>query len=54
LCKTKKKTTVEYALHDSNKPIGVAAYTIVKNLPKGLKEQLPTLEQIEKLIDEID
>jgi len=54
LCKSKRKTTVEYALRDSNKPIGVASYTMVKKLPKGLKEQLPSLEQIEKLLDEID
>ncbi len=54
LCKTKDKTTVEYALHDSKKPIGVASYTLVKQLPKELREQLPSLEQIQKLIDEID
>jgi predicted nuclease of restriction endonuclease-like (RecB) superfamily len=54
LCKTKDKTTVEYALHDSKKPIGVASYTVVKTLPKELKEQLPNLEQIQKLIDSID
>jgi len=54
LCKSKRKTTVEYALRDSNKPIGVASYTVVKKLPRGLKEQLPGLEQIEKLLGEID
>lgn len=54
LCKTKDKTTVEYALHDSKKPIGVASYTVVKKLPKELKKQLPNIEQIEKLINEID
>jgi predicted nuclease of restriction endonuclease-like (RecB) superfamily len=53
LCKSKKKTTVEYTLKDSHKPIGVASYATVKKLPKELKEQLPSLEQIEKLIDEI-
>lgn len=54
LCKSKSKMTVEYALHDSNKPIGVASYTMVKKLPKELRELLPSLEQIEKLIGKID
>lgn len=54
LCKTKSKMTVEYALKDSHKPIGVAAYTVVKKLPKELKDQLPTAEQIAKLLGDIE
>src|SRR5579863_9328210 len=46
LCKSKNKTIVEYALRDSNKPIGVAAYRIVEKLPKELRGQLTALEQI--------
>jgi hypothetical protein len=33
LCKSKDKTIVEYALRESNKPIGVATYRIVTVLP---------------------
>lgn len=49
LCKTKKNFTVEYALRDINKPIGVAGYEtkIIKSLPKDLKSSLPTIEEIE-------
>ncbi len=54
LCKSKRKTIVEYTLRDSNKPIGIASYTTTKTLPKELKGQLPSIDQIEKLIDEID
>lgn len=53
LCKDKDKTIVEYALRESNKPIGIAEYKIVKRLPKELKNQLPSPEQIEELIKEI-
>ena len=53
LCKSKKKMTVEYALKESNKPIGVASYTVFKKLPKELQDQLPTAEQIAKLIGDI-
>jgi len=54
LCKTKSKMTVEYALKDSHKPIGVAAYTVVKKLPKELRDQLPSAEQIAKLLGKIE
>lgn len=49
LCKTKKNLTVEYALRDIKKPIGVAEYEtkIVESLPKNLKRNLPTIEEIE-------
>lgn len=53
LCKSKKKMTVEYALKESNKLIGVASYTVFKKLPKELQDQLPTAEQIAKLIGDI-
>lgn len=48
-CKTKQNFTVEYALRDFNKPIGVAGYevTLVESLSKELKESLPTVEDIE-------
>jgi hypothetical protein len=33
LCKGKGKTTVEYALRDTNKPIGVSSYQHTLELP---------------------
>lgn len=49
LCKTKNNITVEYALRDINKPMGVAGYetTIMESLPKNLKGSLPTVEEFE-------
>ena len=53
LCKSKDKFQVEYALRDINKPIGVADWEtrIVKSLPKELKGNLPTIEEIEKELE---
>ena len=48
LCKSKNRTIVEYALKDSNKPIGVATYTIENQLPEHLKHFLPSPEMLEK------
>ena len=54
LCKSKNKTIVEYALRESNKPIGVASYRIVSTVPQELKEQLPAPEQVAKLLDGVE
>ena len=54
LCKEKSRTIVEYALHDANKPIGVATYQITKTLPKEFKGQLPKPEEIAALLDGLD
>lgn len=51
LCKDKKKTTVEYALKESNKPIGVATYKIMAELPAELQGSLPSPEQICRLLE---
>ncbi|KKG36616.1 PDDEXK nuclease domain-containing protein [Methanosarcina mazei] len=53
LCKSRNKTIVEYALRESNKPIGVAEYKIVSTLPEKLKGKLPSPEEISKLLEEI-
>ena len=54
LCKSKKQTIVEYALKDANKPINVASYHLVKKLPKELEKELPSLEQMTKLLENIE
>jgi predicted nuclease of restriction endonuclease-like (RecB) superfamily len=53
LCKSKDKTIVEYALRESNKPIGVASYRIVRRLPSEMKNLLPSPKQIEKVLSGI-
>jgi predicted nuclease of restriction endonuclease-like (RecB) superfamily len=54
LCKEKNRTIVEYALRDARKPIGVATYRIVKRLPKELKGQLPSPDEIAKLLENVE
>jgi predicted nuclease of restriction endonuclease-like (RecB) superfamily len=50
LCKTKDRTIVEYALRESNKPIGVTTYQIVSTLPQEFQGQLPDPTQIAQLL----
>lgn len=54
LCKEKSRTIVEYALHDANKPIGVATYQITRTLPQDLAGQLPPPEAIAALLEGIE
>jgi predicted nuclease of restriction endonuclease-like (RecB) superfamily len=43
LCKSKSKTTVEYALRNVSTPIGVSTH----QLPESLEDSLPSVEQLE-------
>lgn len=47
LCRSKSDLTVEYALQDIHKPIGVATYLLKEDLPEPLKASLPSIEQLE-------
>lgn len=46
ICRSKNKTVVEYALRTASKPIGVATYTAVPQLPETYREELPSPEDI--------
>ena len=46
LCREKERTTVEYALRDAGKPIGVAAWSLSPSLPEHLRAALPSPEAI--------
>lgn len=52
LCKTKDKVVAEYALRDTQKPIGIALYRIGEQLPSNIKGELPTIEEIELKMDQ--
>ncbi len=54
LCKNKDKTVVEYALSDVTKPIGVSEYQLTRSLPDKLKSVLPTIEELEAELGDID
>ena len=51
LCQTKNKVMAEYALRDMNKPIGISEFELTKSLPTDLQSSLPTIEEIEKELE---
>jgi predicted nuclease of restriction endonuclease-like (RecB) superfamily len=51
LCKTPNETVVKYSLQGIQSPIGVADYELANALPKELKGEIPTVEELEVEID---
>ena len=47
LCKAKNRLVAEYAIRDIAKPLGVAEFRYLEQLPEQLKGTLPTIEEIE-------
>ena len=47
LCKQQNRLVAEYALSGIDKPIGVAEYQLLRNLPESLGRNLPSIEEIE-------
>ena len=47
LCKQKNRLVAEYALSGMAKPIGVAEYQLLRDLPESLGRSLPSIADIE-------
>lgn len=50
LCRGKSEKTVEYALRDTTKPMGVATYKAANELPAEYSQALQAIEQLKELI----
>ncbi len=50
LCKTADKDFVEYVIQDYAKPMGVATYHLSSDMPQKLREALPDVEDLKKLL----
>jgi predicted nuclease of restriction endonuclease-like (RecB) superfamily len=51
LCKTPNETVVRYSLQGIESPIGVAEYQLAESLPKQLKGEMPSVEELESEIE---
>ncbi|MFL9959389.1 PDDEXK nuclease domain-containing protein [Paraburkholderia nemoris] len=47
LCKEKNRLVAEYALRGVAKPMGVAEYQLLRQVPESLETELPSIDQIE-------
>jgi predicted nuclease of restriction endonuclease-like (RecB) superfamily len=51
LCQDANSVTAEYALRGYDKPIGVSSYELTRALPKELASSLPSIEEIERELE---
>lgn len=54
LCQDKNKILAEYALRGMTKAIGVSEYQLTRALPRALKSSLPSVEEIEAELAEMN
>lgn len=52
ICRSKNKTIVEYALRTASRPLGVASYSIVPQLPQDYQADLPSPESIAERLEQ--
>ena len=50
LCKSADKEYVEYVIQDYEKPMGVATYTLPEEMPEKLRNALPDIEALRKIL----
>ncbi len=50
LCKEADKAYAEYAVRDYSKPMGVATYKTLADMPDSMREALPDIEELKKLL----
>lgn len=53
LCKSKNEVVAEYALRGMAQPMGIADFKLSKAVPNELKSTLPSIESLEKELEEI-
>lgn len=51
LCKDMERSFVDYVIQDYNKPMGVATYKTAKDMSEELKNALPDIDELKKLLD---
>lgn len=47
-CRDKRQTTVEFALQNLDKSIGVSTYRLSNKLPEAMRDALPSAERLQQ------
>jgi hypothetical protein len=53
LCETHNSALAEYALRDVAKPIGVSTYRVTRELPAPVREELPSVEDLQEVVNKL-
>lgn len=54
LCRSRTKFEAEYALKGIEKPIGISEYELTKAIPENLRSTLPSIQEIEAELNEME
>jgi predicted nuclease of restriction endonuclease-like (RecB) superfamily len=54
ICRSKDNTQARYALESSSQPIGISEYELEQFYPEKVEGTIPTIEELEKCIDDKD
>jgi len=54
ICKNKDDVIAQYALESTNQPIGISAYELSNLLPENYKSALPSIEEIEEGLKDLE
>lgn len=53
LCETRSGPIVEYALQNLIQPIGVSTYRVTRELPEPVREELPSVEDLQEVVSKL-
>jgi predicted nuclease of restriction endonuclease-like (RecB) superfamily len=53
LCESHNGAVVEFSFKDVHKPIGVSTYTVTRELPKALEEEVPSIEDLKGVVEKL-
>ncbi len=50
LCESHDGAVVEFSFKDVQKPIGVSTYTVTREMPKALEQEVPSIEDLKGVV----
>ena len=54
LCESRgEPVVIEYALRDIAKPIGVSTYRVTRQLPEPLRDEIPSIEDLQGVVEKL-
>jgi predicted nuclease of restriction endonuclease-like (RecB) superfamily len=53
LCESHRSPIVEYTLRSIEKPIGVSSYRVTRELPTPIREEVPTVEDLQEVVTKL-
>ncbi len=53
LCESRSGPIVEFALENTNHPIGVDTYHVTRELPGSIQDEVPTVEDLEEVVSKL-